>query len=516
MFSKSRLFAIFGASIFFLMVPLTAMAQKDVLVIGTTDRITELSPANSYDYWTWHTFEQTSDWLVTLEPRTTKIIPSLAKSWEVSPDGKVYTFHLRSGVTFTDGEPFNAHAMKWALERNLRLDGPKGAVGLIKGIIERIEAVDDLTLRITIKNPDATFLARLSSPNTPAMAISPKSTPADEFANGRYAGTGPYRIVEYIPEERVVYEAYDKYWGPKPKIKRIIEVFYADATALRAAVESGEVDIGFRTFNPEDILDLKKNPNLNVIIGENSPGTRYNLFNITQPPFNNIKVRQAIAYAVDRDAICQKVFGGLNEPVYTMVPFWSSINVFPERDLNRARQLLREAGYSESNKLKITLWYTPKHYGTTEADVAAVEKASLEETGMIDVKIEVLEWGAYVQRMSEGGLGFFFLGWYPDYIDPDNYLAPWLTDSPESLGTFFNKYERYPEYKKLLDEAKATTDVAKRTEIYQKVQKMTAEDVPFIPLWRINDQHVAITKKNVKGIVLDASMDFRNWLVYKE
>lgn len=495
-----------------------ALAASDILVLGTIDRITELSFENSYDHFTWHILRHTTKALVGMEPGTNKIIPAIAQSWEISDDGLVYTFHIRPGVVFWDGTPCNANAVKWALERTIRLNGPEGGVFLIADVIKKIEAVDELTVKITLNYPDATFLIRMTDNVIPSLIYA--GAPENEFAQGRYVGTGPYRIVEYVPDERVVLEAVPTYFGPAPKTKRIVWVIYANEAALRAAVEAGDVDIAFRTFNPVDIVNLQKNPNLQVVRGP-SVSIRYLLFNVTQPPVDNALVRQAIAYAVDRDAICERVFSGLNTPIYTMVPeglppAGSAIPVFPKRDLEKARELLRQAGYSEANPLQVNLWYTPTHYGTTEADVAAVLKQAIEETGMVKVTIQSLEWAAYVQRMSQGGFDMFLLGWYPDYLEASNFLAPWTTESPESLGTFFNKHPRYPEYKELMTKALTTIDEAERAKIYQEIQRMSAEDVPWIPLWANNQQAYLVAQKNVKGIVLDLTMEPHLDLLYKE
>lgn len=534
--SKARVLGIAGlvALIALVMSP-GALTEEQVLIIGTTDRITEISPANSYDYWTWHTLQQTSNALVTLLPYESTPSPSLAESWEVSEDGTVYTFKLRDGVTYTDGTPFDCTTMAWSLARNLKLNGPEGGVPLI-GMIEEISCevgLDEkpLTMRIKIKSPDATFIARLVDEIAPSLALSPATTPADEFVvaskEGDYAGTGPYKLIEYIPEERTVYEAYEGYWGDPPKTPKVIEVFYADAAALRAAVEAGEVDCGFRTFVPADIIDLEKKADelgLQMIKGEVSLSVRYIVFDVTYPPFDDVLVRRAISYAINRDELNNRVFLGLNPPLYSMVPpgLWSHIDAFPKRDLGKAQELLREAGYSEENPLKITLWYTPKHYGTEEVDVAAILKANLEETGLIEVEVMVLEWGTYIERMSEGTLGFFLLGWYPDFIDPDNFLAPWLTEAPTHLGTFLSEaitdYDKevYQKFVELLEGAKLTTDIAERTALYEEAQRLLAESAVLIPLWSNNSAHLAICKKEVKGVVLDVSMSFRNWLIYKE
>jgi len=452
---------------------------------------------------------------------------------------------LKKGIKFWDGADLNCEAMKWSIERAVfRLPGPEGAAGLFY-MIDHLECPEDYVLKIYLKEPDATFLARLVDPLTPVMATSPVSTPADEFAKGRYAGTGPYKLVEYTPEVRAVYELLpdwkswacdidDLFPGEKKELckksiipmPKVIEVFYADATALAAAVEKGEVDCGFRTFFPEDILRLEKNPNLQVIKGEVSLSVRYIVFTVTVPPFDNTLLRRAIAYAIDRDAIVKKVFAGLNAPLYSMVPpgMWSHIDAFPKRDLKKAvALLLAKASSGEiSLPLKLTLWYTPLHYGPTEADVAAVVKANLEETGLIEVEIKSLEWGAYVKAMSRGELGFFFLGWYPDFIDPDNFLAPWLTESPKGLGTYLDvaisseDKAYYENFLKLLGAAKKTPLIEVRTALYEEAQRMLAESAILIPLWQNTIQHTAICQKNIRNVLLDVSMNFRNWLIYKE
>ena len=493
------------------------------VIIGTTDRVTQLEPANSYDYWTWHVLQQTTETLVTTEPGTGRIVPSLAERWEISPDARVYTFFLRQGVRFTDGTPFNAEAVKWSFERALRLDGPEGGVGLIKGI-DHIEVLDPYTVRFTLKESDATFLSRLADPIAPSMIFSPNSMPADAFVNGQYAGTGPYRLVRYDPDQMVVLEAFEGYWGPKPKTDRIIEVMYADASALRAALEAGQIDVGFRTFNPEDIPSLEQDPRFTVIRGEGSLSVRYLVFNVTQKPFDDVRVRQAIALAVDRERLVEDVFGGLNTPLYSMVPkgLWSHVEAFPKRDVAQAQQILQSLGYSASNPLRITLWYTPSHYGTTEADVAAVLKDSLEQTGLIRVDVQSLEWGTYTTRFSEGALGLFLLGWYPDFLDPDNFLAPWLVEAPASLGTHLDKSTNatdrafYREFVRLLTAAKHVPDQDIRADFYVQAQQKLAESAILIPLWQNNLQHLAIARRNVKGIVLDPSMNLRTWLIYKE
>lgn len=508
----------------FLPTGLPAAGPRDTIVLGTTDKITTLDPANSYDYWTWLVFWQTTEALVGFKPGTTEIVPLLATSWTVSADGKVYTFKLRRGVKFTDGAPFNAQAVKFSFDRALKLKGPEGAVGLIENI-KSVDAVDANTVRFTLKGADATTLSRLSEGLGISEIVSPKTTPANTFAKGfnQYAGTGPYRLVQYTPGQRTVYEAYPGYWGPKPKSRRVITIFYADSAALAAAVESGQVDLGYRSFSPEDIKRLSGSQRLQVVKSSSFPSVRYIVFNPTAKPFDNVKVRRAISYAVNRDRIVSDVFAGLNQPLYSMVPpgMWSHIGTFPKRDLNRARSLLSEAGYSASNKLAITLWYTPSHYGTTESDAAAVLKSSIEETGLVSVEVKSSEWGDYTKSFGAGQFGMFLLGWFPDFVDPDNFLAPWLTENPESLGTYLNKAtssvdkQYYTDFQKILGDAKKTADQNRRSVFYKQAQQKLADSAILVPLWQNLAQSYVIAQKNVKGITLDATTIFRAYLLSK-
>lgn len=497
---------------------LVAFAAEEPLIMGTTDRVTQLSFANSYDHFSWHVLRNTTRALMKVDENL-NLVPDIAESYEISPDGMVYTFHIRPNLKFWDGTVCDAAAVKWALDRTIRLDGPEGGVGLIKGVIDHIDVVDPLTVKITLTMPDAIFLLRMSDRIAPALIYA--GAPENDFANGQYVGLGPYKLVEYKPDQYVKYEAYDGYYGPAPKSKLVIEKMYSDAAALRAAIEAGDVDFVFRTLSPQDIKDLEKDPNVVVKYFPPSPGIRYILFNVTQPPVDDPLVRQAICYAVDRDAIADQVFSGTVDPIYTMVPkvdppFFGAIDVFPHRDLAKAKALLKKAGYDENHPLKLNLWYTPKHYGTTEADVAAVLKGSLEETGVIQINIQSLEWGAYTERMSQGGFDMFLLGWHPDYLESSNFLAPWTTEAPEGLGTFFNHHPNYEAYKDILEVATTTVDVKKRAKLYEAVQILSAQDVPWIPLWAMTDEMVIAMRTNVHGAFLNVTMDIYLWDIYKE
>ncbi len=188
-------------------------------------------------------------------------------------------------------------------------------------------------------------------------------------------------------------------------------------------------------------------------------------------------------------------------------PYFGSYPSFPHRDLAKAEALLKEVGYDANHPLQVNLWFTPKHYGSTESDVATVIKGSLEETGVIKVTLQSLEWGAYTDAMSKGTFGMFLLGWYPDYTEPSNFLAPWTVESPVSLGTFFNKDPNYQAYKDILDAAMSTFYTKTRAKLYQAIQIISAQDVPWIPLWANNFQLAVATLPNVHGAAVDIAIN---------
>ncbi|RKX42176.1 MAG: peptide ABC transporter substrate-binding protein, partial [Thermotogae bacterium] len=265
-------------------------------------------------------------------------------------------------------------------------------------------------------------------------------------------------------------------------------------------------------LDPRDILDLKENSAFVTYEGD-SPQIRYLVVNVKQPPFDNVLVRKAIAYAVDRNRIVSDVFAGLMKPLYSMIPagMWGHIDAFSERDLDVARALLIAAGYSEDNPLEIDLWYTPTHYGTTEADVVQVLKESLEETGMIYVTIKYAEWSTYIDYFLNGTMGLFLLGWYPDYLDPDDYVWPFLSvEGAKSLGSFYESEE----VENLMKAARISAKQATRAEIYNQVQIHLVADMPDIPLWQ--GKAICIAKPNVKGIVLEPTQIFRYYILYTE
>jgi len=485
------------------------LAEK--IVIGTTDKVTDLDPANAYDFFTWEVLNNIMEGLVKYEPGTDKIVPALAESWEMQEDGKVWIFHLRKDAKFCDGTPVKAQDVVRSIERVMKLEGDPS--WLVTEFVEKIEALDDYTVKFTLKKPVGFFLAVLATP--PYFPVSPKYPDDQIVSDATWGGAGPYCIKEFKRDEYIILEANPYYYGEKPKTSTIVIRFYKDATTLRLALENGEVDIAWRTLRPNDYRELEKDSRFTVI---EVPGSfiRYIVVNTKMEPTSEKLVRQAIAAAIDRKELADIVFIGTMEPLYSMVPkgLWSHVDVFKEKygdaNIELAKKLLKQAGYDENNKLKLELWYTPTHYGDTEADLAQLIKEQLEHTGMIEVELKSSEWATYVKQLRSGQMMLSLLGWYPDYIDPDNFLTPFLHSGANKwTGTGYAN----PEVDKLLDEAAVLADQQERAKLYEKVQQILAEDVPFIPI--LQGKLYVVTQKNVSGVKVGPSMLLPYYTIYK-
>ncbi|MEM0484412.1 MAG: ABC transporter substrate-binding protein [Pyrobaculum sp.] len=478
------------------------------LTIGVTDKVTDLDPANAYDFFTWEVLYNTMAGLVRYKPGTTELEPDLALSWTALEGGKVWVFKLRPNLKFCDGTPLTAQDVKRSIDRVMKINGDPA--WLVTDFVERVEAPNETTVVFYLKKPVSYFLALLATP--PYFPVHPKYASDKVDSDQTAGGAGPYCIKSFVRDQQLVLEANPYYYGPKPQASRVVVRFYKDATTLRLALERGEVDIAWRTLNPPDIEALRVSGKYKVV---EVPGSfiRYIVLNLNMPELKDVRVRQALAAAVCRDRIVSVVYHGTVTPLYTLIPegMWSSYPVFKEKygDCNTdfAKQLLQQAGYGPGKKLNIELWYTPTHYGDTEKDLAALLKEQWEATGLISVNIKSAEWATYVQQLRSGAMMVSLLGWYPDYLDPDDYTRPFLrTVSNKWLGNGYSN----PKMDEILDKAALELSQGAREQLYRQAQQLLAEDVPIIPL--VQGKIFIVTKPNVQ-VVVDPTMILRYWAI---
>ena len=491
---------------------------KTILVYGTTERVTDMDPANAYDFHTWEIFYNIYQGLMGYPAGETTLVPHLAESYEIVDNGKGYVFTLKEGVTFSDGTPFDAEAVKWSMDRVMRLKGDPS--WLVTDFVDSVEAVDPLHVKFNLKNPCAYFPSLVATP--PYYPVNPNIYPADkivtdpgELKGGKLVGLGAYRTVSFKRDQEVVMEPNPLFYGDKPKNDMVVIRYFADATTMRLALEKGEIDFAFKSFNPSDIADIQGMDKIKTIIGQ-GPYIRYLCFQHNTPPFDNRVVRQGVAAAINRPEIIQKVFLGQNEPLYSMVPkgMWTHKDSFKDTlgdgNIEKSRELLAKAGYNENNKLKFEFWYTTSHYGDTEVDVAAVLESQFEATGVMDVDVKSAEWATYKENWGNQLMPVYLLGWYPDYIDPDNYTASFAgTAGSRGNGIYFSD----PTWDTAFVEAQKNPSKDARAAIYNVIQTAWTLEVPTVPIFQ--GTLYLFSQKDVEGIAIAPTLQLMYAPIHK-
>jgi peptide/nickel transport system substrate-binding protein len=508
----------------------TAPANKDTIVIGTTDTVqSSLDPADAYDYFAQSVIMvNIADGLVAYKPGTTDIVPALATDWTVSPDGLTWTFNLRQGVKFADGTTFDAKVMKYSIDREFAIDEPEGpfaGVGL-DTLINKTVVTGPYQVQFVLNEPFSAFLAMCAF--QAMWPVNPNVAPMHSIVN--YTGTvsteintniGPYVLTGWQrtagKDIELDLQANPTYWnasGGAPLTKNIIFKIYSDSTSLNLALQSGAIDIAYRQLAPADLQSYQSNPNFKFWKG---PGSfiQYLVFNTASPPFDNVAVRQAVAAAIDRSLITNTVFLGQADPLYSMIPAGMAYHedsfktAYGDANLAKATSLLQSAGYSTSNPLKFTLTYPTGHYTSTDGISSAIKQA-LEKTGMIQVTLASEPWANYKASTTADQLQAYIYGWYPDFVDPFDYVYPFLP--PDGIG-FLHTHYISPTMNGLIKTAGSTTDASTFPATYASIQQLIATDVPMVPLFQ--GITTAVSNPNVHGMVLDATIWFRCYSLWE-
>lgn len=380
--------------------------------------------------------------------------------------------------------------------------------------VQSVTVLNTTAVQINLKTPVSYFLALLATP--PSFPVSPQYNLTAVDSDQKAGGCGPFRIVNWTRDSMLVLEANPNYYNTSlPLTKQIVIKFYADATTMRLDLEAGNIDIAWKSIRPIDLASLRTNANLTVIQAP-GPVTRYLVLNEFFAPLNNTLVRQAVAAALDRNAICSTVFLNTTAPLYTMIPagMWSHTDVFKDKfgvgpNMTMAISLLEQAGYSTTNKAVINLWYTPSHYGDEEASVALLVKSSLESTGYITVNLNTAEWTTYLANGRSDAMPASLWGWYPDFIDPDDYTSPfWSWPANHWIGNSYNDSVMID----LLKSAQILTSQSARANDYVLAQQMSANESYTVPFMQLSLTMAA--NNNIGGIVLDPTTIFRYYLIY--
>jgi peptide/nickel transport system substrate-binding protein len=447
----------------------------------------ELDPNLSSAYVDRQVMASLYDKLVDLD-QDGEIVPMLAKSYDVSEDGTVYTFKLREGITFHDGTEFNADAVKFNLDRYQEEDSVRSTE---VEPIESVEVVDPMTVRVTLSEPFAPFLAVLT--DRAGIMASPK---AIKESGGRISknpvGTGPFEFVERIRGDHITVKKNPDYWREGlPKLDKIIYRGIEDENVQYQNLQSGELDL-IDSIPLVEVKDLQESGDYRVSI---EPGLGYNgiWLNVTRPPFDNEKLRQAVDRLVNREAVAKAALrnvGGTpaNSPFSKQSWAYGESDEYPPRSVEEAKQLLKEAG--KPNGFSFTFKVDPS---PLSQQIGQIIQSNLKPAG-IKVELEQVEFGTLLEQNTSGDFEAMLLGW-SGRIDPDlNIYDFTVTDGDFNASGYSN-----PEVDKLLGKARTTSDRVQRKKLYDQVMEILHEEVPYVYLFHSNLTTDFAMQPTVKG-----------------
>jgi dipeptide transport system substrate-binding protein len=462
--------------------------------------------------------------LVEFAPGTTRIIPGLAQSWTVSPDGLSYTFKLRHGVKFhsnakfTPTRDFDADDVLFSYDRMANPNDPMAQttpgttyayfddMGM-KDIVDHLDKVDPYTVRFVLKKPEAPFLADMTmdfaSILSAEYAQKMKAAGTPDVIDREPIGTGPFEFVSYQKDAVIRYKAFDHYWRGRPRIDNLIYAITTDASVRYARLKAGECQV-MAFPKPADVGLMKKDPTIRVM-QQNGLNVGYIAFNVEKKPFDSKLVRQALNLAVNKKAILDAVFEGAGQVAKNPIPptLWSyndKVEDYPY-DPAKAKELLAKAGYAAGTQ--VDLWYLPvtRPYNPDGKRMAEMIQADWEKVG-VKTRLITFEWGEYLKRSKTGEQQAMMFGWSGDNGDPDNFFQP-LLGCPAVKGGGNVARWCNPQFQALIDKAKTLTDQRARAALYEKAQVIVKEEAPWITIAHsINFDPI---RKGVVGYTMDVT-----------
>lgn len=506
--------------------PSSSQANGDRITIGTISQPRTIDPADSYELSGIMVIYNLSETLYTYELGTTELKPQLATEMPtVSEDGLIYTIPLREGVTFHDGIPFNAEAMAFSLNRFMTNGGKPSF--LLADTIDTVEATGDYELTITLKEPFSAFPALLAFPG--ACAVSPEAYEIGEgqFTPDNLIGTGPYRLTNFTSDSLQL-DAFENYWGEKPKNQGIdLQIYPTNPANLFNAFRTQAVDVAYQSLNAEQIEQLQKEAEAGKGQVIETPGTAiaFMALNVQTEFVKQKPVRQAIATMMDRQLLNERILKGQGEPLYSMIPtaFEASQPVFQTRygnpDPDEAIALLEEAGFSVDNPVTVEVWHSSGSVNASKVAAILKNLAERDLEGRLQFVPNSIASAAFFKNLSQGLYQSTLSNWYPDFLDADNYIYPFLDcakgsaaagcaeGGSQSQGSFYYNEQ----VNQLIDQQRQSADPQERNEIFGQIQTILAEDVPYIPLWQTKEY--AFAQNDINGVTINPSQTFPFWTI---
>ncbi len=437
------------------------------------------------------------------------IVPSLAKSWDISPDGLVYTFHLRDDVTFHNGARFTADDVVYTVERMMNpataalntdfFSMIKGAGDMLDGQAEGVEgvkALDDYTVEITLEVPFAPFLANLATPSCSIYNREAAEAAGDQFGidPAVTVGTGPFKITDWVLNDRITLARNDDYFKGPAKIDGIELIQVPDENTQKLMYENGELDVVDLSSSTSQLAYFMGNETYkdNLVTGPEA-GNYFYAFNLDMKPTDDVRVRKAISMAIDRQTILDQMYNGAGHVVNSMLPD-GVLGSYDAQEIpydpEGAKALLAEAGYGDGCDLEI-------YQKTDDPDALAINQVIMSMLGQVGINatIKQMDEAAYLSERREGNIGMTRAVWWADFNDPDNFLYTFFTEKNTKARSINHKNGDVYQW---LEDARAMVDEDERMALYQKIDTtMVQDEAAVFPLYQMD--HIVVVQDWVKG-----------------
>lgn len=478
-----------------------------ILVVGRAGDAISLDPADTTEMDSIKVSANIFETLVKYEKEGNQILPCLAESWKSSEDGLTWTFRLRQDVKFHDGTVFDAHAVEFNFKRWMYTDNAyhigqfsywNYIFGGFPGFVSNVSALSDYTVEIKLTRPYAPFLSTL------AMPIFGISSPESIKKYGEEVyrhpvGTGPFCFKSWEPGKSIILTRNEKYWGDLAKVDELeFKVIPSSAERLKELKE-GTLQIA-DNLGPDDVSAIERDSNLKLYLRP-CFNVGYIAMNNEKPPFDKREVRVAVSHAINKEGLIKDVFANLAKPAKTLIPpiLWGyNENIVPyDYDPQKSIELLKKAGFP--NGFDSTLWVMncSRDYFPKPLEVAEYIKENLKQVN-INVTIKTCDWDEYLDRIDRGEHELALIGWTGDSVDPDNFLNTLLSSSSAKPGLAGNySFYRNKEVDSLLAQARQTSNMIFRRNLYRSLQEIVNYDAPSVPL--VHTMPVVAARTSVVG-----------------
>ncbi|WP_217242114.1 ABC transporter substrate-binding protein [Streptomyces sp. AC555_RSS877] len=492
-----------------------ASGDEAPVVVGTTSSPATLDPAASWDN-SWELFRNVYQTLLNYSPGTVEPEPDAAESCGFT-DGSstVYSCTLRKDLKFSDGHALDARAVKHSFDRIKKINVNGGPAGLL-GTLSRVQVKGDREVVFHLSQPDATFPLVLT---TPAMSIvDPEEYPADALReDGDISGSGPYSLASFEEGEKAELVRNDNYKGLADRKNSAVTIrYFQQSDEMVKALKDKEIAVIYRGLGASDTVNLQVNQKAEGLQLIENPTTEisYLVFNPSDPWAAKPAVRKAVAQVIDRPALAHNIYKDTVEPLYSMIPrglvghTTGFFDDFGAPSVRKAEKILTEAGITE--RVPLTLWYTSDRYGSTTKPAFEELKRQLEASDLFTVTLKSRPWKSYVEGYQKGEYPVFGRGWFPDFNDADNFIAPFV-GKQNALGT---PYEAPEITGKLLPESRAESDRGAVAKQIKEAQQILVDDARLLPLWQ-GKQYVAANDE-IAGLekVIDPATMMVMWELY--